>query len=162
MLLKKIAASMHLEAKETGQSIQVLQRGLQLKMLYRQEDIVLVMSRPDVPPSEEEVKICHEAVLFGMPLSNKAVAGNSIFIAITCADLFGVRIERIQQAISKEVPAEAIQHAVTLFKSEDPLHWSAAEATLRQWESPYGTRKKIEPGGQMFIPEITSGKKKQK
>ena len=65
MSLKKVAASMHFEAKEGGLSRRRLQRGLQLTLRYREDDIVLAISRRDVLPSAEEVRTCHQVVLFG-------------------------------------------------------------------------------------------------
>jgi len=158
--LKKVAASMHFEAKQHGESRRVLQRGLQLTLRYRETDIVLSLERKSVPPSEEEVKVCHEVILFGLPLANKAEVKNVVFIAINRESLFGSREDRIAQAISKNVSGEAIRHAVKLFQTDKPTNWSAAEATLQQWEGVYGTKKIIEPDGQVFIPEIEAGRKR--
>jgi hypothetical protein len=45
MSLKKIAASMHVEAKAKGKSARTLSRGLRLVLFYRRDDIVLALSR---------------------------------------------------------------------------------------------------------------------
>jgi len=57
MNLKKIAAKMHVEAKEHGVSCRVLSRGLMLNLWYRENDIVLGLRRRNVKPSETEISI---------------------------------------------------------------------------------------------------------
>jgi len=75
MSLKKIAASMHVEAKAKGKSARTLSRGLRLTLFYRTDDIVLALSRLNVLPSEKEVEICQTHFFFGYPLTSKAVKG---------------------------------------------------------------------------------------
>jgi hypothetical protein len=68
MSLKKVAAKMHVEAKELGVSRRVLtggfvtadnhSRGLMLNLWYRENDIVLGLRRRNVKPSETEISIC--------------------------------------------------------------------------------------------------------
>ena len=62
MNLKKIAAKMHVEAKEHGVSCRVLSRGLMLNLWYRENDIVLGLRRRNVKPSETEISICFPVV----------------------------------------------------------------------------------------------------
>ena len=54
MSLKKVAASMHVEALKKGKSARTLSRGLRLTLFYRCDDIVLALSRSSVLPSEKE------------------------------------------------------------------------------------------------------------
>ena len=90
MSLKKVAASMHFEAKTQGKSHRKW-CGLKLKLLYRVDDIVLIIARPDVVLSEEDVKMCISSFFFGLPLSNKVRTGKYVYVAIKRESLFGFR-----------------------------------------------------------------------
>jgi hypothetical protein len=89
MSLKKVAASMHVEAKARGKSARTLSRGLRLILFYRRDDIVLALSRAKVLPSEKEVEICQTNFFFGYPLTNKANKGNTVYIAIAKDSIYG-------------------------------------------------------------------------
>lgn len=61
MSLKKIAASMHVEAKEKRRAFRRLSGGLRLTLYYRpspKDDIVLKLSRQRVGPSDTEIEVC--------------------------------------------------------------------------------------------------------
>jgi len=88
MSLKKVAALMHFEAKVRSKSHRKW-CGLKLKLLYRIDDIVLIIARVDVAPSEEDVKICESNFFFGLPLSNKVRTGKQVYVAIKRESLFG-------------------------------------------------------------------------
>ena len=89
MSLKKIAASMHVEAMKKGKSARTLSRGLRLTLFYRTDDLVLALSRRNVLPSEKEVEICHTTFFFGYPLTDKACIGNTVYIAISKDSIYG-------------------------------------------------------------------------
>jgi len=60
MNLKKIATKMHVEALHSKKhtSYRRLGRGLQIRLVYRKNDIVLILWRSSVKPSEAEVNVC--------------------------------------------------------------------------------------------------------
>jgi hypothetical protein len=89
MSLKKVAASMHVEALKKGKSARTLSRGLRLTLFYRRDDIVLALSRANVLPSEKEVDICQHNFFFRYPLTNKATKGNTVYIAIAKDSIYG-------------------------------------------------------------------------
>ena len=89
MSLKKVAASMHVEALKKGKSARTLSRGLRLVLFYRSDDIVLALSRLNVLPSEKEVEICQTHFFFGYPLTNKACIGNTVYIAQSKDSIYG-------------------------------------------------------------------------
>lgn len=89
MSLKKVAASMHVEAMKKGKSARTLSRGLRLTLFYRSDDIVLALSRANVLPSEKEVEICQNNFFFGYPLTNKANKGKTVYIAISKDSIYG-------------------------------------------------------------------------
>jgi hypothetical protein len=89
MSLKKVAAKMHVEAKEHGVSRCVLSRGLMLNLWYRNDDIVLGMKRRNVKPSEKEVEICATTFFFSKPIESRAEKDNTVWIGISKNALYG-------------------------------------------------------------------------
>jgi hypothetical protein len=89
MSLKKIAAKMHIEAKEHGVSRRVLSRGLILSLWYRDDDIVLGMRRRNVKPSETEIGICATTFFFSKPYESRAEKDNTVWIGISKEALYG-------------------------------------------------------------------------
>ena len=89
MSLKKIAAKMHIEAKEHGVSRRVLSRGLILSLWYRDDDIVLGMRRRNVKPSETEIGICATTFFFSKPIESRAEKDNTVWIGISKEALYG-------------------------------------------------------------------------
>jgi hypothetical protein len=83
MTLNDVAREMHLWAETHGHMDYNLSSGLKLKLIYREKDIVLRMSRGiGVLPSEAEIKICKKAFFGDKELSNCAETDNAVFIAI--------------------------------------------------------------------------------
>jgi hypothetical protein len=91
MSLKKVAAKMHFEAKERGISRRVLSRGLILNLWYRENDIVLGLSRQSVKPSETEISICATTFFFSQPIESRAEKDNTVWIGISKNALYGRR-----------------------------------------------------------------------
>ena len=83
MSLKKIAAKMHIEAKEHGVSRRVLRRGLILSLWYREDDIVLGLRRRNVKPSETEIGICATTFFFSKPIESRAEKDDTVWIGIS-------------------------------------------------------------------------------
>ena len=70
--------------------------------------------------------------------------------------------DRIELARTRNVPDFVLLHAARLFNCQDVTKWSAANATLFQFESRFGIRKLMKPcENAMFSPQISSGKKKK-
>jgi hypothetical protein len=88
MSLKKVAAKMHVEAKEHGVSLRVLSRGLMLNLWYRNDDIVLGMKRRNVKPSETEIDICATTFFFSKPYESRAEKDNTVWIGISKKTLY--------------------------------------------------------------------------
>jgi hypothetical protein len=89
MSLKKVAAKMHVEAKEHGVSRRVLRRGLILSLWYRYDDIVLGLRRRNVKPSETEISICATTFFFSKPIESRAEKDNTVWIGISKEALYG-------------------------------------------------------------------------
>jgi hypothetical protein len=89
MSLKKVAAKMHLEAKERGVSRRVLNRGLILSLWYREADIVLGLRRRNVKPSETEVDICATTFFFSKPIESRAEKGKTVWVGISKKAIYG-------------------------------------------------------------------------
>ena len=92
MSLKKIAASMHVEAKEKGRAFRRLRGGLELTLYYRplpKDDIVLKLSRHSVMPSDTEVKVCVMNFFGNCTITNKAKKGCAVYLAIARSSIYG-------------------------------------------------------------------------
>jgi len=89
MSLKKIAAKMHIEAKERGVSRRFLSRGLILNLWYRDDDIVLGMKRRNVKPSETEISICATTFFFSKPIESRAEKDNTVWIGVSKKAIYG-------------------------------------------------------------------------
>lgn len=68
--LTQIAQTMRFEAKQRGNAQRTLSGGLELRLLEREKDIVLSISRPMalVAPSDGEIAICKKAFFGDEPL----------------------------------------------------------------------------------------------
>ena len=92
MSLKKIAASMHVEAKAKGVSFRRLRGGLCLTLYYRpslKDDIVLKLSRPNVQPSDTEVKVCVMNFFGNCKITKQAKKGYAVYLGIDRTDFYG-------------------------------------------------------------------------
>ncbi len=86
MSLKDIAREAHIYAQEHGTFSYTLSRGLELRLTYRKDDIVLKMSRSAVIPSDKEVSICQKAFFGDKELTNRMETDDAVFIAISRED----------------------------------------------------------------------------
>ena len=87
MKLKDVAREAHIYAQEHGTFPYTLSRGLELRLTYRKDDIVLKMSRSaGVIPSDKEVSICQKAFFGDKELSNRVETDDAVFIAISKED----------------------------------------------------------------------------
>ena len=89
MSLKKIAASMHVEALEKGRSFRRLRGGLCLTLYYRPDDIVLKLSRQNVQPSDTEVKVCVINFFGNCKATNCVQKGYSVYLGIERSSFYG-------------------------------------------------------------------------
>ena len=90
--LKKIAASMHVEAMKKGRSFRRLQGGLCLTLYYRpspKDDIVLKLTRPKVQPSDTEVKVCVINFFGNCKVTNEVRKGYAVYLGIARSSFYG-------------------------------------------------------------------------
>jgi len=89
MSLKKVAARMHLEAKEKGVSRRRLNSGLILSLWYRDAEIILGIRKQNIKPSEQEVKTCVLTFFFSQPIEKKAEKGTCVWVAVRKEAIYG-------------------------------------------------------------------------
>ena len=92
MSLKKIAASMHVEAMKSGRSFRRLRGGLCLTLYYLsspKDDIVLKISRQNVQPSETEVKVCVINFFGNCKTTNCVRKGYAVYLGIARSSIYG-------------------------------------------------------------------------
>jgi len=71
------------------------------------------------------------------------------------------RCWKIQWARGKKMPMKALLHAATLWLSDDPDDWSAANETIFQFTSPFGNKQLCyRRSEKIAIPELASSKRK--
>ena len=92
MSLKKIAASMHVEALNKGRAFRRLRGGLCLTLYYRpspKDDIVLKLTRPNVQPSDTEVKVCVINFFGNHEITNRVQKGYAVYLGIARSNFYG-------------------------------------------------------------------------
>ena len=162
MSLKKVSASMHFEAKGNKNGISTRRwQNLNLTLIYRPDDIVLAVSTDNALPTREEMEACRSNFFFDTQIANKAEKGYTIWLGVSKQEIYNTsnrtHADRIALAESRGVPEYPIMYAQQLFATEDPLNWSDANATLFQFESPFGAKKLIESTNHIAIPDIKPG-----
>jgi len=92
MSLKKVAASMHVEAMKSGRSFRRLRGGLCLTLYYRplpKDDIVLKLTRLNVQPSDTEVKVCVINFFGNCKTTNCVRKGYAVYLGIARSSFYG-------------------------------------------------------------------------
>jgi hypothetical protein len=92
MSLKKVAASMHVEALKKGRAFRRLRGGLCLTLYYRtspKDDIVLKLTRPNVQPSETEIKVCVMNFFGNCTTTNCVRKGYAVYLGIARSSFYG-------------------------------------------------------------------------
>ena len=108
--LSDLAADMANQARRTGAATRDLSRGLRLELAWCAGQKILTLSRPAVPPSEEEIAICQRA--FGVPpQASRRDGGNQ------------VELRWHVDSESRLAPAPATQQPGHTVPGQLPLDW---------------------------------------